>query len=178
MFSALLKAFTARAGFLSSILALLLIALTSAAVLLSLPRIEQDLENSGQTVLSDSLSRGDTLVSFRAEGRNLLLEGQFEDAAGLSAKLNEIEGVRSVIINGSGTTPGVTVQSNPEQPAEDLTTDEPGVKRSPTRRYPDTVQVGGETIVELDGLQPRRTVVLETPCHRFCDDSRLLMDLL
>ncbi len=122
MFSALLKAFTARAGFLSSLLALLLIALTSAAVLLSLPRIEQDLENSGQTVLSDSLSQGDTLVSFRAEGRNLLLEGQFEDAAGLSAKLNEIEGVRSVIINGSGATPGIAVQSNPEQPAE-LTSD-------------------------------------------------------
>ncbi len=130
MFSALLKAFTARAGFLPSMLALLLIALTSAAVLLSLPRIEQDLENSGQTVLSDSLSQGDTLVSLRAEGRNLLLDGQFEDAAALSAKLNEIEGVRSVIINGSGAAPGVAVQSDPGQPAElaseaiaDLSTD-------------------------------------------------------
>ncbi|MCP4000211.1 MAG: hypothetical protein GY727_04790, partial [Gammaproteobacteria bacterium] len=118
MFSALLKAFTARAGFLPSMLALLLIALTSAAVLLSLPRIEQDIENSGQTVLSDSLSKGDTLVSLRAEGRNLLLDGQFEDATALSAKLNEIKGVRSVIINGSGATPGAAVQSSPEQPAE------------------------------------------------------------
>ncbi len=130
MFSALLKAFTARAGFLPSMLALILIALTSAAVLLSLPRIEQDIENSGQTVLSDSLSQGDTLVSLRAEGRNLLLDGQFEDGAALSAKLNEIKGVRSVIINGSGATPGVAVQSSPEQPVElasevivDLSTD-------------------------------------------------------
>jgi outer membrane protein OmpA-like peptidoglycan-associated protein len=100
MFSALVKAFTGRAGFLSSLLALSIIALISAAVLLGLPRIEQNLENSAQIVLSENLADGDSLVSLGVDGRQLLLEGEFEDAAGLSAKLNTIEGVRSVLING------------------------------------------------------------------------------
>ncbi len=100
MFKALFKAFTGRAGFIPSLLALSIIALTAAAILLSLPRIEQQLEDSAQTMLSDTLTDNDVLEGFRVEGRQLLLEGEFEDAASLSAHLKEIKGVRSVLING------------------------------------------------------------------------------
>lgn len=99
MFSALIKAFTGRAGFLASLLALLLIAVASAAVLLSLPRIELKLEDSAQAVLGKALADSDSLVSVSAQGRNLELEGEFEDAAGLTAALESIDGVRSVVIN-------------------------------------------------------------------------------
>jgi len=112
MFSALIKAFTGRAGFLSSLLALSIIALTAAAVLLSLPRIEQRLENSGQAVLSEFLGDNDSLLSIRADGRELLLEGRFEDAAALSAKLSEIEGLRSVRINGMVTNSAMSDESD------------------------------------------------------------------
>ena len=61
MFSALIKAFTGRAGFLASLLALLVITLIAAAVLLNLPRIEQNLVDSSQSVLEESLSDSDTL---------------------------------------------------------------------------------------------------------------------
>jgi outer membrane protein OmpA-like peptidoglycan-associated protein len=96
MFSALIKAFTGRAGFLPSLLALVLIALTAAAVLLNLPRIEQRLIESSQTVLQQNLGENDQLLSIQAEGRNLLIEGDFEDIAMLVAQLEQIDGVRGV----------------------------------------------------------------------------------
>ena len=98
MFKALFKAFTGRAGFIPSLLALSIIALTAAAILLSLPRIEQKLEDSAQTMLSDTLTDTDVLEGFRVEGRQLLLEGEFEDAASLSAQLKEIKGLRLTIV--------------------------------------------------------------------------------
>ncbi len=115
MFSALIKAFTGRAGFLASLLAFILIGLTAVAVLSKLPRIEQNLVDSSQSVLNQNLADSDTLVSLRAEGRNLILDGEFSDAPGLAAKLEDIEGVRSVIINGSTPAPQASSQ---EQPAE------------------------------------------------------------
>jgi len=120
MFSALVKAFTGRADFLSSLLALSIIALISAAVLLGLPRIEQNLGNSAQLVLSENLADGDSLVSLGVDGRQLLLEGKFEDAAGLSAKLNEIEGVRSVLINGEELAPVIVALGSPEAEVPDV----------------------------------------------------------
>jgi outer membrane protein OmpA-like peptidoglycan-associated protein len=124
MFKALIKAFTGTAGILSSLLALSIIALTAAAILLSLPQIEQKLEDSAQIVLSETLSDNDSLEGFRAEGRQLQLEGKFEDAAGLSAKLNEIEGVRSVLVNGLEWAPEVPqVAESPVDAAPDSTSD-------------------------------------------------------
>jgi outer membrane protein OmpA-like peptidoglycan-associated protein len=129
MFKALIKAFTGRAGFLSSFLALSIIALTAAALLLSLPRIEQKLEDSAQTILSETLSDKDTLKGLSAEGRQILLEGEFEDAAGLSAKLKEIEGVRSVLVNGLEVKP---VGAKPlPVPVTDSTTNVAGQQAEP-----------------------------------------------
>ena len=120
MFSALVKAFTGRAGLLSSLLALSIIALISAAVLLGLPRIEQNLGNSAQLVLSENLADGDSLASLGVDGRELLLEGEFEDAPGLSTRLNEIEGVRSVLINGEILAPVIVAFHSPEAVVPDV----------------------------------------------------------
>lgn len=129
MFKALFKAFTGRAGFISSLLALSIIALTAAAILLSLPRIEQKLEDSAQTMLSDTLTDTDVLEGFRVEGRQLLLEGEFEDAASLSAQLKEIKGVRSVLINGLKPEP-MAVESRLDV-APDLASDASGQQSEP-----------------------------------------------
>lgn len=130
MFSALTKAFTGRAGFLASLLAFILISLTAVAVLSKLPRIEQNLVDSSQSVLNQNLMDKDILVSLRAEGRNLVLDGEFSDAPGLVAKLEDIEGVRRVIINGSTTAP----QASSEEPAEVV-----------------AVQVGSEPVADSAG---------------------------
>lgn len=146
MFSALVKAFTGRAGFLSSLLALSIIALISAAVLLGLPRIEQNLGNSAQLVLSENLADGDSLVSLGVDGRQLLLEGKFEDAAGLSAKLNEIEGVRSVLINGEELAPVIVALGSPEAEVSDV------VVVSTPERVEQSAKTTSEVEISNDGV--------------------------
>lgn len=101
MFSALLKAFTGRAGLLAGLLALALVVVTVAAVYMKTPEIEQSLSDRALPVLHAQLGEQDELISFRAEGRNLMLEGRFDDPGALAIQLLGVEGVRSVFVNGA-----------------------------------------------------------------------------
>ncbi len=107
MFSALLKAFTGRAGLLAGLLALALVVVTAAAVYIKTPEIEQSLADSAMPVLQSTLVDSDDLTSFRAEGRNLMLEGRFDDPQGLAAELKSVEGVRSIFVNGADLSIGI-----------------------------------------------------------------------
>jgi outer membrane protein OmpA-like peptidoglycan-associated protein len=151
MFSALNKAFTGRAGFLASLLAFILIGLTAVAVLSKLPRIEQNLVDSSQSVLNQYLADNDTLVSLRAEGRNLILDGEFSDAPGLAAKLEDIEGVRSVIINGSTPAPQASSQEPAEVVAVQVDSEPVANSAGQDTNAPDSNS--GETQVEAESME-------------------------
>jgi outer membrane protein OmpA-like peptidoglycan-associated protein len=156
MFSALIKAFTGRAGFLASLLAFILIGLTAVAVLSKLPRIEQNLVDSSQSVLNQYLADNDTLVSLRAEGRNLILDGEFSDAPGLAAKLEDIEGVRSVIINGSTPAPQASSQEPAEVVAVQVDSEPVADSAGQDTNAPDSnssASDSGETQVEAESME-------------------------
>ena len=98
MLGALVKAFTGRAGILASLLALLIVVAIALAVILGVPRIEQKLVDSSQTLLQENLAESDVLTSLEAKGRDLYLEGSIQDADAIEAKLAALDGVHHVNI--------------------------------------------------------------------------------
>lgn len=148
MFGALSRAFTGRAGFLASLLALALIALIAAAVLLKLPQIEQNLQIESEQVVSENMAATDTLRRLSVEGRDLVLEGEFEAPAALAARLSEIEGLHQVMINGE--------LIKPEREANQAEEAEQSLVKSDTQQAPpadepasDTGAVQEEAAIEI-----------------------------
>ena len=113
MLSALIKAFTGRAG-LGSLLALLIVALIAYTVVDRLPKVEQNVLALSQDYLDRNMVTGDTLMSLQVVGRDVHLGGEFEDPPGLKAGLESIDGVRSALLIGTS-----VVGSDSETPVSD-----------------------------------------------------------
>lgn len=101
MLSALFKAFTGRAGGLGSLLALLIVALIAYTVVNQLPKVEQSVLAMSQDYLDSNMLAGDTLMSLKADGRDIHLGGEFQNPAVLKAGLESLQGVRSAFLIGS-----------------------------------------------------------------------------
>lgn len=101
MLSALIKAFTGRAGGLGSLLALLIVALIAYTVVDRLPKVEQQVLAVSQDYLAGNMAADDVLKSLQADGRDVHLGGEFQNPAALKAGIESLNGVRKVFLSGS-----------------------------------------------------------------------------
>lgn len=99
MLNALLKAITGRAGFLASLLVLLIIGVIAAAAILGLPKIEQKIVASSESALAEKLSPSDVLNELSAEGRDVLIKGEIKNPTELRSQIEAVDGVRNVVIS-------------------------------------------------------------------------------
>jgi len=132
MINSIFKAFSGRAGWLPSLLALVIIALIGTATVMGLPRIEQNIEQQIRHYLETNLSDRDSLVSFQVSGRDVLLAGQISDPAAIRSGMVALSGVRRVTINGAKSIGSRQVNSesadNVNLKMPDASTDESGVE--------------------------------------------------
>lgn len=113
MFGALIKAFTGRAGWLAGLLALLIAVVVIYAAYKGTPRIGQSLISDAQTLLQSDSVNDEPLAKIRAEGRDLFVDGQIQDAEALKTKLQALDGVRRVIVDSAATSASLSqVQSS------------------------------------------------------------------